>query len=208
MTNLRDNIHVLTRPHLATAPNGSLRHAPALLAELRAAVTPGRNSSGGGGAEGAPSPINLGALDLLGEIEKEARKDHAEAVGHVWNGELEALLQSYPDSQISAEWEAYLARVTLGWVDRINLQLWPVKPRRKLVGLACPSCGFATYGEERKTCLSLGCWDSEGNMRKIGEWDVECAGCEAWWGADKIEWLITALNASDTPGETKLAHMH
>lgn len=203
---LADSIHQLCRPHL-TNHNGTLRHAPALLAELRAAVTPGRNSSGGGGAEGAPSPINLGALDLLGEIEKEARKDYAEAVGHVWSGELEALLQSYPDAQISAEWEAYLARVTLGWVDQISAQIWPVKPRRKLVGLACPSCKSATYGEERKTCLTLGCWDSDGGLKKTGDWDVECAGCEAFWGADKIGWLLVALNAGDTPTDEVLTHL-
>ena len=198
---LTDNIHRLCRPHLATAPDGSLRHAPALLAELRAAVTPGRNSSGGGGAEGAPIPIDPTVLDMLGAIEKEARKDYAEATGTVWQGELESLLQSYPDSQISTEWEAYLGRVTLGWIDTITAYLWPVKPRRKLVGKTCPSCGFATYGEERKTTLSLGCWDSDGNMRKIGDWDVECAGCEAGWAGDKVAWLLAALDAKEIEEE-------
>lgn len=197
MTKLRDNIHVLTRPHL-TNPDGTLRHAPALLAELRAAVTPGRNSSGGGGGgEGAPSPINLGALDLIGEIETEARKDYAEATGTVWHGELEALLQSYPDAQISAEWEAYLARVTLGWIDQITAQLWPVKPRRKLVGKVCPSCGFAVHGEERKTCLTLGCWDSEGNMKKTGDWDIECGGCGAEWAGERVAWLLRATGTNE-----------
>lgn len=198
---LTDNIHQLCRPHLATAPDGSLRHAPALLGELRAAVTPGRNSSGGGGAEGAPIPIDPTVLDMLGDMEKEARKDYAEAVGHVWNGELEALLQSYPDSRISLEWETYLARVTLGWIDAITAYLWPVKPRRKLVGKVCPSCGQSVYGEERKTALSLGCWDSEGGIKKPGEWDVECAGCEAYWPGDKIGWLIVALDTNETKEE-------
>ena len=71
------------------------------------------------------------------------------------------------------------------------------KPRRKLVGKVCPSCGSATYGEERKTCLSLGCWDSEGGMKKIGDWDIECASCEASWSGDQVSWLLRAL---DTPG--------
>ena len=197
---LTDNVHVLTRAHL-TNHEGTLRHAPALLAELRAAVTPGRNSSGGGGAEGAPIPIDPTVLDMLGEIEREARRDYTEATGNVWQGELEALLQSYPDSRISIEWEAYLARVTLGWIDTITAYLWPVKPRRKLVGKTCPSCGFATYGEERKTTLSLGCWDSDGNMRKIGDWDVECAGCEAGWAGDKVAWLLAALDAKEIEEE-------
>jgi len=193
---LQDSVHRLTREHLTNDKDGVLRAVPALLAELRLALTPGRNSSGGGGAEGAPIPIDPTALDMLRAIEKEARKDYAEATGNVWNGELEALLQSYPHAQISAEWEAYLARVALGWVDAITAYLWPVKPRRKLVGKVCPSCGWATYGEERKTCLSLGCWDDEGNMRAIGTWDIECASCEAGWAGDQVAWLLRAL---DTP---------
>lgn len=193
---LNDAVHVLTRPHLSNI-DGNLRHMPALLAELRLAVTPGRNSSGGGGAEGAPIPIDPTALDMLGAIETEARKDYAEATGNVWHGELEALLQSYPDAQISAEWEAYLARVLLGWIDTITAYLWPVKPRRKLVGKVCPSCGWATYGEERKVCLSLGCWDHEGNMRAIGTWDIECASCEAGWSGDQVGWLLRALDTKE-----------
>jgi len=194
---LNDSVHQLTRPHLKTAPDGSLRHAPALLGELRAAVTPGRNSSGGGGAEGAPIPIDPTALDMLGEIEKEARKDYAEASGNVWQGDLDELLQSYPNAQISTEWEAYLARVLLGWIDAITAYLWPVKPRRKLVGKVCPSCGWATYGEERKTCLSLGCWDEQGGMRAIGTWDIACASCEAEWVGDQVTYLLRALDAPD-----------
>lgn len=199
---LNDNVHVLTREHLTQDKNGDLRTIPALLAELRLAVTPGRNSSGGGGAEGAPIPIDPTALDMLGDIEKEARKDYAEATGAAWNGELEALLQSYPNATISAEWETYLARVTLGWVDTITAYLWPVKPRRKLVGKVCPSCGWATYGEERKTCLSLGCWDTEGNMRAIGTWDIECASCEAGWTGGQMIFLLRAL---DTPEVEEVA---
>lgn len=199
---LADNVHVLTREHLSQDKQGNLRTIPALLAELRLAVTPGRNSSGGGGSEGAPIPIDPTALDMLGLIENEARKDYAEATGAVWTGELEALLQSYPHSQISAEWEAYLARVTLGWVDTITAYLWPIKPRRKLVGKVCPSCGSATYGEERKTCLSLGCWDDTGAMRSIGTWDIACASCAAEWVGDQVAWLLKAL---DTPS-VELTH--
>lgn len=198
---LRNHVHELTRPHLKTAPDGVLRHAPALLSELRAAVTPGQNGFGGG-KSGPPIPISPDALDLLGAIEKEARKDYAEAVGAVWNGTLEGLLQSYQDAPISLEWEAYLGRVTLGWIDQIAALLWPVKPRRKLVGKTCPSCGWATYGEERATCLTLGCWDAEGNMRPIGTWDIECGNCEAGWAGDQVTFLLRAL---DTPEDADVA---
>lgn len=202
---LTDSIHMLTRPHLATAPDGTLRHAPALLGELRAAVTPGRNSSGGGGAEGAPSPIDLGAVDMLATMTKDAREDYCQISGDAWSGELEALLHRLAEMNLPPEWHNYLERVTVDWVDQITAYLWPVKPRRKLVGKVCPSCGFATYGDERKTTLSLGCWDSEGGMKKTSDWDVECAGCEAYWSGDKIGWLITALDASDTPTKQSVA---
>jgi len=196
---LADSVHQLTREHLKTAPDGSLRAVPALLAELRLAVTPGHAGSAGGGQAGPPIPINPNALDLIAAIEREARKDYAEAIGTVWNGTLEALLQTYPHASISAEWETYLDRVMLEWVDQIITMLWPVKPRRKLVGKVCPSCGWATYGDERKTCLSLGCWDADGNMRKIGDWDIECANCEAGWAGEQVAYLLRALDTHDTP---------
>lgn len=200
---LTDNVHVLTRPHL-TNHNGTLRHAPALLAELRGAVTPG-NSLSGGGASGEPSPINLTAVDDLTAMEKDARTDYREITGSSWAGDLESLLQHFADMRLTPEWHNYLEHLTLEWVDQITAFLWPVKPRRKLVGKVCPACTQAVYGEDRKTCLSLGCWDADGNMRKTGDWDVECSGCEAFWSGDKIGWLITALDASDTPEKEVVA---
>lgn len=193
---LTDNIHRLCRPHL-TNHEGTLRHAPALLAELRAAVTPGNSLSGGGGSDGAPSPINLGAVDMLAKMTHDAKEDYGQITGYPWPGELEALLQTLSAMNLEPEWHNYLERLTLEWVDQITAFLWPVKPRRKLVGKVCPSCGYATYGEERKTCLSLGCWDTDGAMKKTGDWDVECAGCEAYWPGNKIGWLITALDAKE-----------
>jgi hypothetical protein len=194
---IRDNVHQLTRDHLRTGPDNKPHKVPALLDELRAAVTPG-NSMSGGGASGAPSPINVSALDLLGEIESETRRDYYEITDTGWQSTLEELLQAYAGMDLPPEWAAYLERMTLEYVDKINALLWPVKPRRKLVGKVCPSCGWATYGEERKTCLSLGCWDSEGGMKKIGDWDIECASCEAGWSGDQVSWLLRAL---DTPSE-------
>ena len=197
---LSDNVHVLTRPHL-TNHDGTLRHAPALLAELRNAVTPGQNGYGGG-ASGPPIPINPEAVDMLARMTNDAKTDYREIAGHAWPGTLETLLQHIAGMSLDADWHNYLERVTLEWVDQINAFLWPVKPRRKLVGKVCPSCGWATYGEERKTCLSLGCWDDEGNMRKIGEWDIECGSCEAGWAGDQVIYLLRAL---DTP-ESDVAH--
>jgi len=200
---LKDSAHRLAREHLKMDNHGKAHKVPALLTDLRTAVTPGRNSSGGG-ASGPPIPIDPDALDLLRDIEMEARKDYREISGECWAGELEALLLHVSGLDLTPEWSNYLARVWLEWIDRIDAHLWPVKPRRKLVGKVCPSCGWATYGEERKTCLSLGCWDVEGNMRAIGTWDIECASCEASWAGEQVAWLLRAL---DTPEGANVAHV-
>jgi len=193
---LSDNLHQLTSDHLRTGPDGKAYMVPALLTELRNAVTPG-NSMSGGGASGPPIPINASALDLLREIETEARTDYHEMTGERWPSDLTGLLSAIAILDLAPEWDAYLARVSLEWIDKINAMLWPVKPRRKLVGKVCPSCGWATYGEERKTCLSLGCWDSEGSMKKIGEWDIECGSCEAGWTGEQMIFLLRALDTHE-----------
>jgi len=195
---LKDNVHQLVSAHLRTGPDNRPHKVPALLDELRAAVTPGHAGSAGGSDGGPPIPINPNALDLLSEIETDARTDYTEMTGYSWPGSLEGLLQTMAAmDEIEPEWHAYLERVSLEWIDQITALLWPVKPRRKLVGKVCPSCGWATYGEERKVCLSLGCWDPDGGVLPPGEWDIECASCEAGWAGDQIAWLLTAL---DTPG--------
>lgn len=193
---LADQIHQLAREHLRTGPDGKAHKVPALLAELRNAVTPGRNSSGGG-ASGPPIPIDPAAMDLLAKIEAEAKRDYQDMTGIRWTKDVDTLLPWIAGLDLTPEWYAYYERVTLEWLDAINTLLWPVKPRRKLTGKACPSCGQSMYGEGRKVALSLGCWDDEGNMRAIGSWDIECAGCQAHWTGDQVAWLLTALDTPD-----------
>lgn len=197
---LADHCHQLAREHLKTGPDGKAHKVPALLDELRNAVTPGRNSSGGGAA-GPPIPIDPDALDLLREIEAAAKSDYYEMTGVHWTKDLDALLPWIAGLDLTPEWDNYLRHVTQEWIDKINAMLWPVKPRRKLVGKVCPSCGWATYGEERKTCLSLGCWDDDGAMKKIGAWDIACASCEAEWVGDQVSWLLKALETKDVEKE-------
>jgi hypothetical protein len=201
---LADSVHQLCREHLRTAPDGKAHKVPALLEELRNAVTPGHAGSAGGSDGGPPIPINPNALDLLAEIESDARTDYYEITSEPWNSTLEELLQRFAAMDLAPEWSAYLERVMLEHIDAITAMLWPVKPRRKLVGKVCPSCGYATYGEERKTCLSLGCWDDMGAMKKIGEWDIECASCEAGWTGEQMTFLLRAL---DTPSVADVAEV-
>jgi len=194
---LTDNVHRLTREHLTRDKDGNLRSVPALLDDLRRAVTPGHAGGAGGSAGGPPIPINPNALDLLAEIEGEARRDYYEVTGTGWQSTLEELLKVFAARNLSPEWDTYLTHVSLAWIDKITALIWPEKPRRKLVGKICPACGQSVYGDERKTCLSLGCWDDEGNMRAIGTWDIECASCEAAWAGEQVAYLLRAL---DTPG--------
>ena len=194
---IADSVHQLCREHLKTGPDGKAHKVPALLADLRGAVTPGRNSAGGG-ASGPPIPIDPDALDLLAEINQGAKGDYYEMTGVHWTKDVDALLSWVAGLDLTPEWRNYLEHVMSDWIDRITALLWPVKPRRKLTGKTCPSCGQTYHGEERKVALSLGCWDEDGNLAKIGGWDIECAACEAHWSGDQVSWLLRAL---DTPTE-------
>jgi hypothetical protein len=198
---LRDNLFQLHSEHLKTGPDGKPHKVPALLEELRSAVTPG-NSGSAGGASGPPIPINAEAVDMLASIEAEAKTDYHEMTGERWTGNLVDLLRHIAGMELEPEWSAYLERVSLEWIDQITAFLWPVKPRRKLTGKTCPSCGLSMHGEERKVALSLGCWDDDGNLAKIGAWDIACAGCGAEWAGDEVSWLLRAL---DTP-QIDMAH--
>lgn len=193
---LADHIHQLAREHLKTGPDGKAHKVPALLEELRAAVTPG-NSGSAGGVSGPPIPINAEAVDMLARLEAEAKTDWHEMTGTHWTGDLVELLRTLTLMAAAPEWHAYLERVTLEWIDQITAFLWPVKPRRKLTGKTCPSCGLALHSEDRAVCLSLGCWDDDGNLAKIGAWDITCGSCGAEWVGDQMAWLLRAL---DTPG--------
>jgi len=106
---LNDHIHQLSRDHLKTAPDGSLRHAPALLAELRNAVTPG-NSGSAGGQSGPPIPINPEAVDMLTRYTSDAKADYTEMTGESWPGTLEALLQHFGGAMDDGEGIAQVVR--------------------------------------------------------------------------------------------------
>ena len=164
---LADSIHQLSREHLKTGPDGKAHKVPALLDELRNAVTPG-NSMSGGGASGPPIPINAEAVDMLAQIEADMKANWHEMTGTRWTGNLIELLRTLTLMSAAAEWHAYLEGVTLEYIGQITAFLWPVKPRRKLTGKTCPSCSQAFYGEERKVALSLGCWDMDGNLARDG----------------------------------------
>lgn len=193
---LKDACHQLANEHMKMGPDGRAHKVPALLDELRRAVTPGNSGSGCGGASGPPIPINPEAVDMLTSMEAEGKEDYRIMTGERWTGNLVDLLRHLPTLDLTPDWDKYLTRATTDWINTITAFLWPVKPRRKLTGATCPSCGFAYYGEERKVALSLGCWDDAGELAHPGRWDIECAGCEAGWTGDRVTYLLRALNTT------------
>jgi len=188
---LAQHIHTLTRPHLPDGAKIGDNQRPALLTELRAAVYPG--SDGGGGTNGGrPTPINADAVDLLTQIQHDARVDYVEIHGERFRGPVEALLQSHGD--LTDEWDAYLERVTLEWIDAIETLLRPAKPRRKL-GIECPSCEQRFHGPDRATCLTANCWGPEEEVLHPAQWHVRCEGCGAEWSGDTLRWFVAAVQS-------------
>lgn len=198
---LADNVHQLVNEHLKMGPDGKAHMVPSLLSELREAVTPGHAGSAGGSEGGPPIPINPNAVDLLAKMRKGAKDDYWEMLAVNWPGTLDGLLIVIAQTVPTPEWRVYFEHVTLDWIDEITKMLWPVKPRRKLFGKTCPSCNQALHGDDRAVCLSLGCWDDNGELTKIGDWDIQCAACEATWAGEEVTWLLRAI---DMP-EPKLA---
>lgn len=204
---LSGNVHQLTRPHLKTGPGGKQYMIPALLDELRGAVTPGDNGSSGG-KTGPPIPISIGAIELQIRIENEVRVDYNEMMGASWRGDLTGLLQHIATIDLAEEWRAYLERVTLEYVDRITAFIWPTKPRRKLTGIECPACMQTKYGEHNKVCLSVGCWDENGAMLLIGDWTIQCDGCDASWAGPQVSGMLARFNTPQTRKELTMTEKH
>lgn len=163
--------------------------APSLLSELRDAVYPstGIPGAGGGSDSAAPSIINEGAVDLLGEIEKQARVELWEWKGFRIAGPIEETIRAFPYAD--GQWETYLQHITLDWLDRINSMLRPVKPGRKLI-MPCPACGLTYHGPQRTVCLVLDCWTEDERMADSSDWQLVCGNCEAIWVGEELRFFL------------------
>jgi hypothetical protein len=190
---LRDSVHVLTRPHLKTNDDGALVHAPALLAELRAACTSNQGAQGGG-TGGGGMVVNSLAVKIETDIKNEALNEHFEMTGKEYQGRIVDLIQSWSD--LGGEWEPYLAKITLEWIDAIRAMLEAKRPPWR-PSMPCPSCSQRFYGAEREPCIAVYYWDDEAEaIAPPSVWIAKCDGCGAEWNGDNLKWLRTA---SDTP---------
>lgn len=190
---LKDNVHVLTRAHLKTADDGGLIHAPALLAELRAACISNMGAQGGGSGGGGMM-VNSLAVKIETDIKNEALNEHFEMTGKEYQGGIVALIQSWAD--LGGEWEPYLGKITLEWIDNIRSMLEAKRPPWR-PSMPCPACSQRFYGAEREPCIAVYYWDDENEtIAPPAKWIAKCDGCGAEWNGDNLKWLRAA---SDTP---------
>lgn len=190
---LKDNVHVLTRAHLTTSDDGGLIHAPALLAELRAACTSdlavGRGNGGGAGMV-----VNSLAVKIEKDIKEEALNEHFEMNGNEYQGRIVDLIQSWAD--LGGDWEPYLAKITLEWIDAIRGMLEAKRPPWR-PSMPCPACSQRFHGAEREPCIAVYYWDDENEtIATPSAWIAKCDGCGAEWNGDNLKWL---REANDTP---------
>lgn len=192
MTTLKMLAQQLTETHL-TNHNGKIGKVPALLTELREAVSGSSAGDAGGGASSKQRIlVNASALDLLQSIDAEVRVAYADRFGQ-GAPTLDTCIRLIANSEHPTDWQAWFTETFQTFITRIEATLRPKKLRR-LDNVTCPSCNQAVHGEERVTCLYLDCYaDEHKTLKHSSEWSVECAGCGAAWGHADMRWLLVAL---------------
>lgn len=191
---LRSLAQELTEPHL-TMIGGRIGKVPALLTELREAVS-GSTHEGGSSGSKLRILVNADALDLIKQLKDEAQSSYTDRFGQEAPS-LEQCITSIGTTPHADEWERYFTNQLQSFKTRIEAILRPKKMRR-LDGQTCPACGQTTYGEDRRTCLYVDCWgDDDETLRPHQEWTVHCKGCETQWtGVEELKWVLVALSAS------------
>lgn len=193
-------IQELTSAHLTTGPRGPAE-VPALLDQLAGAAFPNKDGAAGGGATGQPVPVNLDAIKLWQDLERNVRLDIHEMTAQRATGTLSRLIQSIPGAA-NDEWTAFWEHALLDWCDRIRGLLYPAPPRRKL-DQACPACSTArtlvwedsAEGYVWQAAVTVGCWGADGKLKAPSEWDARCGECGAEWAGETMDWLVRAIAA-------------
>lgn len=191
---LRSLAQELCEPHMKMI-GGRIGRVPGLLTELRDAVS-GTTHEGGGNGSKQRILVNADALDLIRDLTTEAQRTYTLRF-ETEAPSVEQCITTVGATPHDNEWEHYFTNQYQTFKTRIETILRPKKLRR-LDGTPCPSCGQATYGEERKTCLYVDCWADNENLRPHQEWSVECKACETHWtGINEIKWVLVALTANN-----------
>lgn len=192
--NLRSLAQELTEPHL-TVINGRIGKVPALLTELREAVS-GSTHEGGGNGSKQRVLVNTDALDLIRDLTAEAQSAYTDRFG-TEAPNLEQCVASIGETPHPDDWETYFTDQFQTFKTSIEAILRPKKMRR-LDGTPCPSCGQTTYTNERKTCLYVDCWQDNENLKPHQDWSVHCKACQTTWtGINEVKWVLVALTATN-----------
>lgn len=190
---LKDNLHQLLNEHMTMAADGSFIKAPPLLAELRAACASTHGNHGGGTGQGIGMSINAKAIEVETKIREDALAEQFEMTGNEYRGNIVALLQAW-EIAASSEWQPYLERVTLEWVDDIKSAIVQRRPPWRPT-LNCPSCNQRFHGPEREPNLWVEYWNhDEETMNHPSLWTAGCEGCGAEWAGDQLAWLRAATD--------------
>lgn len=193
---LADHVRQLVSEHMTMNDKGEIVKAPPLLAQLRAAVT-SDFAVGRGGSGGAGMMLNSKATKLEREIKEKILNEQFEMTGIEYRGGIVTLLRAW-EIAASSDWQPYLERVTLEWMDNIRDLLKARRPPWR-PSLPCPACSQRFYGPEREPCLAIEDWDHEADAQAHpSQWTAKCDGCGAEWNGDNLKWLRAA---SDTPKE-------
>lgn len=192
---LRSLAQELCEPHLKSI-GGRIGKVPSLLSELRAAVAGSSDTGAGGSTSKARILVDASALDLLNQIDREVRSVFSDRYGES-APTLEACIELIGKGEHPDNWDQWFTGMFDGIKSRIETYLRPKKMRR-LDGIDCPSCGQATYGDDRLTALYVDCWADHENLRPHQDWTVICKACETHWtGTNEIKWILVALTAKN-----------
>ena len=190
---LRSLAQELTEPHLKSI-GGRIGKVPSLLSELRAAVAGSSDTGAGGSSSKARILVDASALDLLNNITHEVRDVYIERYDQS-APTLEICIETISKDEHPDNWEQCFNAIFEGTKHQIETYLRPKKLRR-LDGVTCPSCGQATYSEDRLTALYVDCWVDHENLRPHQDWTVICKACDVTWtGVEEIKWVLVALTS-------------
>src|SRR5699024_10611083 len=112
--NLKDNIRLLTQPHIGYNHAGKIVKQDSLLRQLNKAERTGGTPT----TSEKPIPANINAVALAQDILKEAQQHQYEMHGTT-RGSLWAIILSWQKVE-DKEWVAFLEHVTQDWIDAIR----------------------------------------------------------------------------------------
>lgn len=199
-----DTLQALIRQLVtATRPAGARHVRPALLQQLRDAVTPDPGGTGRSKSAAERSVINAAALDLYTDIDRAVAELYLQATGIYATGAADELLL---DWWTTVTIDNTLDPLTPHQIDTLHTRLDDITTRIRdllespspveLTG-RCPECGWSTTTHGHALLQQARPWRSEIS--------VTCRSCNATWtGVEAVAALGELLN---TP-EMQLTDQH